>query len=135
MLPIDLVVVGYHSFLLTHNVGVPDIALHIFRTGDDRIVSINWLVPGGVRGRGLSHSLSLAGSLSPDGCGDNSNFARFVVTRGSLVIFIDDFGNIIEDFRNVIDDFGNIIDDFGNIMDDFDNIIGSRIWDIGYLGG
>ncbi|KAF8242128.1 hypothetical protein K440DRAFT_640145 [Wilcoxina mikolae CBS 423.85] len=126
---------------------VPDIALHIVGTGDDRIVSINWPVLGWVQGRGSSHSLSPAGSRSPDGCRDYSCLARFVatrfvVTRGSLVFFIEDFGNIINDFGNIIDHFGNIIDhfgniidDFGNIIDDFGNIIGSRVWDIGYLRG
>ncbi|KAF8251295.1 hypothetical protein K440DRAFT_638136 [Wilcoxina mikolae CBS 423.85] len=102
--------------------------LHIVGTGDDHIVSIDSLVLGGVWGRGSSPSLSLVGSLIPDGCGGDSCFARFVVTRGSLVIVIDNFGNII-------DDFGNIIDDFGNIIDNFGNIIGRRIWDIGYLEG
>ncbi|KAF8241528.1 hypothetical protein K440DRAFT_642051 [Wilcoxina mikolae CBS 423.85] len=129
MLPIDPVVVG-----------VPDIALHIVGTGDNSIVSIDWLVLSGVQGRKSSCSLSLAGSLSSDGCGADSGFARFVATRGSLVIFIDNFGNIIDNFGNIIDNFGNIIDDlgniiddFGNIIDDFGNIIGSRTWDIGYL--
>ncbi|KAF8246997.1 hypothetical protein K440DRAFT_644189 [Wilcoxina mikolae CBS 423.85] len=112
-------------------------------TGDDGIVSVDWLVLGGVQGRGLSRSLSLAGNLSPDRCGGDNFFARFVVTvtRGILVIFIDNFGNIIDDFGNIIDDFGNIIDDFGNIIDDFGNIIDdfgninrTGIWDIEYLG-
>ncbi|KAF8251478.1 hypothetical protein K440DRAFT_637443 [Wilcoxina mikolae CBS 423.85] len=116
-------------------------------SSNDRIVSIDWLVLGGVWGRVSSRSLSLAESHSADGCEGDSCFARFIATRGSLVIFFHDFGNIIDDFGNiianfgnviddfghVIDNFGNIIDNFGNIIDDFSNIIGSRIWDIGYL--